>query len=295
MTSVRVRLLRVVDEHQPGFVLAELVDADGRRHEILDKIPILTSDPAPALPCDGVVRCRILDRHDDRARISLESPDHVETTAGLSELVVPAAALLIEARFCRYALRTTDVAAANAFYDAVLGERGDGIFELHEQARARGAPPHWLGMIETAELGGVERAAARFLAAGATQLGPIIPAQAVLRDPGGAVVGLTDQRGPSKANVVAEILHAANAARAAEIYREVFGWTPRDPVEITGRPELHAHWLFVFGTTRFDQALDEARARGGRVFPAVHDGTRVAMVEDGQGAAFGLKESGRAV
>jgi catechol 2,3-dioxygenase-like lactoylglutathione lyase family enzyme len=48
-------------------------------------------------------------------------------------------------RFFYYALRTSDVARARAFYTAVLGNDDAEIFELHEQAVARGARPHWLG------------------------------------------------------------------------------------------------------------------------------------------------------
>src|SRR4051812_43714047 len=96
------------------------------------------------------------------------------------------------AKFFHYVLRTTDVAAARAFYSAVLGTSDAEIVQLHEQALARGARPHWLGLLEVAE---VEVAAAAFATRGAAPLGPKwVDARgleaAVMRDPGGAVIAL---------------------------------------------------------------------------------------------------------
>jgi len=59
--------------------------------------------------------------------------------------------------FSRYDLRTTDQDAARAFYTDVVGlDFPEGkpdqssvlaVWPLHEQARARGAPAHWLGQL----------------------------------------------------------------------------------------------------------------------------------------------------
>src|SRR4051812_15411913 len=95
-------------------------------------------------------------------------------------------------QFFHYVLRTTDVAAARDFYSAVLGNTDAEIVQLHEQAIARGARPHWLGFIDVPD---VDLAAAAFAARGAAPLGPkwLNPRgleAAVMRDPGGAVVAL---------------------------------------------------------------------------------------------------------
>src|SRR4051794_39161194 len=95
-------------------------------------------------------------------------------------------------RFVNYHLRTTDIPAARAFYAAVLGKNHAEIFQLHEQALARGARPHWLGYLDVGE---VDAMASAFGARGATPLGPkwVNPQgleAAVVRDPGGAVVAL---------------------------------------------------------------------------------------------------------
>ena len=227
------------------------------------------------------------------------------------------------ARFSRYLLRTTDVAAAAAFYDAVLEHRGDGIVQLHEAALARGARPHWLGHVRAAELGGSQAVAARFVERGAMRLGPP-PGTGdfvVLRDPGGAIVGLTDSSAESSANVVWHQLNTRDPAGASANYAALFGWsfTPAQELgalgqhqrfafgagepdtglfsDVEGRPEVHTHWLFFFEVRSLDDAVDRVRARGGAVVGPIvlPDGVRVAVCDDAQGAAFGVIEKDDAV
>lgn len=71
--------------------------------------------------------------------------------------------------FFHAVLRTSDVAAARAFYQAVLGTVELDVVQLHEQAVARGARPHWLAFLD---VGDVDGAAAAFAQRGATLLGP---------------------------------------------------------------------------------------------------------------------------
>src|SRR5215471_3099918 len=116
------------------------------------------------------------------------------------------------ARFCRFQLRTTDVAAARAFYAAVLGNGGADIVPLPDEARARGARPHWLGHLGVDD---VKTAAGAFVERGATRLGPTRPGAgggevAILRDPGGAVVALATTP-PASAAAPADIVwHSLN-------------------------------------------------------------------------------------
>jgi uncharacterized protein len=228
---------------------------------------------------------------------------------------------MTEHRFCRVQLRTTDVAAAGAFYDAVIGGRGDGLFPLHESALAHGARPHWLGSIDLGAAGDVEAMAQALEARGATRLGPPkIPHLAVVRDVGGAVVAVTDVGGPSQAGIVWHQLNSADAARATQSYVELFGWALTRPVDlgaqgihrefawhagaasvgaigdIAGRPGVHPHWLFFFGVAALDAALDAVVARGGKVIgpTTLPSGARMAVCDDPQGAAFGLMERERA-
>lgn len=213
-------------------------------------------------------------------------------------------------RFSRYVLRTTDVPAARAFYQRVLGHEGDEISPLHEQALARGARPHWLGQIDVSD---PEAAAAPLLAAGAQQLGKGPGGAVVLRDPGGALVALGGVSAPSRAGVVWHVLRSHGAERLTSQYAALFGWTLGEPLDVGGerfhalawkqgeRPAgavgeitegVHSQWLYFFGVESLDTAVARVRELGGLVvgpssFP---DGSRFAACDDPQGAAFGLME-----
>jgi uncharacterized protein len=228
--------------------------------------------------------------------------------------------------FFQYVLRTTDVPAARAFYEAILGRDDAEIVELHEGALARGARPHWLGCIDVAD---VDAAAREFQARGATPLGPkwVRPdgvAGVVLRDPGGAIVAVAKSAaaaanscaGVSRPEVVWHHLNTTAVERAKLNYGELFGWeftAPRDlgdlgvlhtfawrageavvgaMSDIASRPHVHPHWLFHFRVADLDLAVERARGRGGVVLGplALPSAERVAICDDPQGAAFALLE-----
>ena len=221
-------------------------------------------------------------------------------------------------RFSRYLLRTTNVEAAAAFYDAVLEGRGDGILPLHESAIARGARPHWLGHVRGGERGSAESLGTRFVERGAMRLGPPpgVGDFVVLRDPGGAIVAVTDSAAESSAGVVWNQLNTREPSAAAANYSALFGWSfsePRDfgqfggqqyfafgPGEassggisgIEGRPEVHSHWLFFFAVPSLEVAVARVRANGGAALGPLElpNGVRVAVCDDAQGAAFGVIE-----
>ncbi len=221
-----------------------------------------------------------------------------------------------EARFCRIALRTTDVDAADAFYEAVLGHRGDGIVAITHDARARGARPLWLGHIDVSHRGGVASQRAAWLAAGATALGPQTDALALLRDPGGAVVALVESSAHSEAQIVWHQLHTADAAHVAPLYGARFGWDLRGDgtanggripfayapggaiagsiADVAGTPGAHPHWNFFFAVPSLQAALAHVRARNGRVLGPmeIRPGVMIAVCDDPQGATFGLAETG---
>lgn len=227
-------------------------------------------------------------------------------------------AAAVSARFSSYVLRTSDAPAATAFYDEVLGRRGARIVPLHEAAIARGARPHWLGQIRAIELGGAEATAARFVERGAERFGPP-PGTAdfvVLRDPGGAIVSLTDSTAEASAGVVWHQLNTREPARASQNYSELLGW-PVEPSldlgplgqhrrfafaageasvglisDVEGRPGVHPHWLFFFGVPSLDEAVRRVRAHAGVVIGPLELplGARVAVCDDPQGAAFGIIE-----
>jgi hypothetical protein len=96
MTVVPIKVVRFADEHQPGWVECELLDATGHRHTILEKIPVVTREDLwrdSEYPCDGVVACEVVSTWVDEQGRSLTSIDTsrpwgVESTAGITQFVV---------------------------------------------------------------------------------------------------------------------------------------------------------------------------------------------------------------
>jgi hypothetical protein len=99
--NLAVQIVRFVDEHQPGWVACEFEDVEGRRHTIIDKVPIFTTADLradSAYPKPGSMPCEILDRWRDAsgrelARISTANPLNNKSAEGLSEFVVATAQL----------------------------------------------------------------------------------------------------------------------------------------------------------------------------------------------------------
>lgn len=101
MKELAVQIVRCVDdEHFPGWIECEFMDAESRRHMVVDKIPIFSMDPTLD-PLDsntkylrpGGVACEILGAWRDPegrelVRITIARPWGVESTEKLSEFVV---------------------------------------------------------------------------------------------------------------------------------------------------------------------------------------------------------------
>jgi hypothetical protein len=98
MYSLVIQVARFVDAAFPGWVECELVDAEGRRHIIKDKVPMSTVEDLDAdsrYPVEGCVLCEVLERYQDGegqelARISTKEPYGIESSEGLTEFTVPA-------------------------------------------------------------------------------------------------------------------------------------------------------------------------------------------------------------
>jgi predicted enzyme related to lactoylglutathione lyase len=224
--------------------------------------------------------------------------------------------------FVRYDLRTTDADAARRFYIAAVGldfdESGPlAVWPLHEQARARGAPAHWLGGIAVPELDPTVR---QLLELGSEPLGPVVRAPgtnfAALRDPVGAVMSVREGAPALEHSPVAlHQLHTKDVDRAWTLYSELFGWAHTETLEMpelegglrlfawepggatvggmanTARwPGVHAHWLYYFSVADLDDAIAKVRANGGKPLSpvALSNGNRLVACDDPQGAAFGL-------
>ncbi|MEZ4335305.1 MAG: VOC family protein [Sandaracinaceae bacterium] len=221
-------------------------------------------------------------------------------------------------------LRTTDVEAAERFYEAVLGVKPAGVMPLHERAIARGAPPHWLGFVD---VGDVDAAVADVVARGFTSLGPKWTnpeglQAAYVRDPGGAVLALAKPPArplaPSVPPAVYQSLDTPDVAGAIAAYGELFGWRFDDPLHVEGhafhpfaweagsprvgvfgdstrRPGIHPHWTYFFAVEALDAAVARVEANGGVSVGilALPGGDRIAVCDDPQGAAFALYEASR--
>ena len=96
MDLLKVSIVQFVLEHQPNIVRCEFVDAEGRTHSLIDKVPIFYCDYLDAdsrYPTPGRVRCTVLERWRDSGerelvRISTKEPDGVESTQEVSDFVV---------------------------------------------------------------------------------------------------------------------------------------------------------------------------------------------------------------
>jgi hypothetical protein len=96
MYNLLVQIVRLVEDYQPPIVESQFEDAEGTRHAVVDKAPVLGGDytNAPSrYPQVGFARCEVLARWRDSdgrdlVRITIDRPDGLESTRGLSEFVV---------------------------------------------------------------------------------------------------------------------------------------------------------------------------------------------------------------
>lgn len=96
MQNLSVEILRFVDDRQPGSVECEFMDAEGRKHRFVDKVPIFTANPldrTSAYPHPGCIRCQVLAEWREASgrelvRVGTARPDGIESTDGVSEFIV---------------------------------------------------------------------------------------------------------------------------------------------------------------------------------------------------------------
>ena len=200
-------------------------------------------------------------------------------------------------RFFQYQLRTTDVAAARAFYDT--GARRERRRDFFSCTNRRWRAAHARIGSGHIDVGDVDATAAAWAGRGATLLGPkwVNPQgleAAVMRDPGGALVSCAKPAPTMSSGVAPRVdvvwhqLNTADVERARANYGELFGWEFKPPVDlgvlgvqhpfawqaggvavgafsdIASRPGVHPHWLFHFRTTELERAVD-ASVRAARL------------------------------
>jgi predicted enzyme related to lactoylglutathione lyase len=222
-------------------------------------------------------------------------------------------------------LRTTNAEAAREFYGGLFGHDRAIVWTLHAQAVARGAMPHWLGSIGVEDVKQLERTAEALVQRGAVILAPTRTLGSgeyatVLRDPGGALVGLITPAASEPVSAVDVAWHVLNTNHGADAlvnYRTLFGWRIADErqfgpsgafhefwwscdepesagaiADIGDRSDIHPHWLFFFDVESLDAAVELTRRAGGSATPLMNGprGERIVVCEDPQRAAFGLVE-----
>jgi hypothetical protein len=94
--ELALEIVKWVDDYQPGIVACEFVDAQTRRHTLIGKVPIFSTedlDASSTYPRRGALRCTVLNRWknadgQELVRISISEPDGEESTEELQEFVV---------------------------------------------------------------------------------------------------------------------------------------------------------------------------------------------------------------
>jgi uncharacterized protein len=241
--------------------------------------------------------------------------------------------------FCWIDLGTTDVAGAKAFYGALLswdtedlpGPDGDG--DAYTMCRLRGmdvagmhrhSEDEGVGWSSTISVDDADAATSRARDLGATVLMepndlPGVGRMSLLRDPGGAVVTLSQPRGHIGARLVNDVgawnwneLVTPLLDEAAAFYGELFGWTANNapgpirrigfglgellvggahaPTEAEGQA---SRWTVSFMVADAAQTVERAQQLGGAVLLPVMDVPtgRFAIVSDPAGASFTVTES----
>lgn len=242
-----------------------------------------------------------------------------------------------------YDLLTSDPDAAASYYAHVIGwnvqpwengytmfasEQGplSGTTRLTDEARKRGAPPHWTSNVGVADVDATvaqaEKLGGRILAA-ATDY-PKVGRLAVIADPQGVAINVfnahqpTPARDPSRAGefVWSELVTTDHEA-AFRFHGTLFGWEKIRDFDLgpmgkyliygLGGKELGGMftqskavtppmWLYYVRVADLDAALKRATSMGGRVINGpmqVPGGARIAQLTDPQGAAFALLEDPR--
>jgi predicted enzyme related to lactoylglutathione lyase len=247
-------------------------------------------------------------------------------------------------RFLWYELMTTDVDAARTFYSEVIGwstsqwpeaetpytmwMNGEtaigGLMLLPEEAKAMGAPPHWMAYIGVDDVDATVKQATKL---GAALLNgpfdvPKVGRIAILRDPQGAAFSIYTPvetcGGNEPQRKVGEVswneLNTRGSDDAWTFYSALFGWKVVQEMPLppemgggmyriygsgqlayggitNGMPDVPPSWMYYIRVSDIDATVARATALGARLLNGpmeVPDGDRVAQLMDPQGAAFAL-------
>jgi predicted enzyme related to lactoylglutathione lyase len=241
---------------------------------------------------------------------------------------------------------TKDAKAAIGFYTEVVGWKtqpfgaGDdegytmwvgsqgplgGVMTLPDEAARMGAPPHWLGHVQVADVAATV-ALARKLGGKVYKEPTDVPTVgrfAILADPQGAVISVFTPSGDmakhdtsKQGEVCWNELMTSDSPAAFTFYSQLFGWKvleemnmgPMGTYRIYGLGEerlggmmdlpkgapMPSAWMYYVDIVDLDAAIARATRRGAKVMNGPMDvpgGGRIAQLMDPQGAAFALHQS----
>ena len=244
--------------------------------------------------------------------------------------------------FCWVELSTSDAAAAKKFYTTLFGWAADdeqvapdyvytkwqingkdvgAMFQLNEEMKAQGIPPHWGLYVAVAN---VDETAKQVTALGGQLImGPFdamdAGRMAILQDPNGAVIKVWQ----AKKNIGIQLINqphtlcwgelaTTNAETSGAFFTKLFGWTTKAGdvdgftytefinagVPIGGMMQMTAewgnipsHWMPYFSVEDCDGIANKAKSLGAsfKVPPSDIPNTgRFAVIQDPQGAVFSI-------
>ncbi len=251
-------------------------------------------------------------------------------------------------RFVWHELLTKDTKGAVAFYSEVIGWKTElfkdagpkpytmwlgsqgplgGVMELPEEAQKMGAPSHWMGHVEVAD---VDATFAKATAKGAktyvppTDI-PKVGRFSVVADPQGASISLFRPNEPMTAHdsskhgeISWNELITSDAKAALAFYGDLFGWKVLQEMDMgpagtyyiygqgdkryggimTKTPDMPMPpaWIYYIQVDDIESAIARATSKGGKKLMGPMDvpgGTRVAQLTDPQGAVFALHAPGK--
>jgi len=96
MVNLAVQIVRLIDEHSPGFVECVLIDAEGVQHEFVEKGPVVSTSDLRSdshYPQLGYIGCVIEEEWIDElgrslVRVSTEKLWSIESVAGETKFTV---------------------------------------------------------------------------------------------------------------------------------------------------------------------------------------------------------------
>lgn len=86
MNKLKVRIIKLLDSTSyPEWIECKMTDFYGIEHIFHDKLPIFTDTDIDlnSLPCDGVIRCKIVGKNGNGSiKIDTNIPDDIENSDG---------------------------------------------------------------------------------------------------------------------------------------------------------------------------------------------------------------------